>query len=171
MAGFFLVLLVTVPIIEIVLFIQLGGAIGAGWTVLLIIATAMIGLSAMRRQGLAVLQSAQQAQAAGRPPAAEIAHGVLILLAGTLLLTPGFLTDTMGFLLLWPAGRLVILKTVLDLVLPSILFRFTGPRAPHGSHGRTRRTGNGGPVNGGSINDKTIIEGDYRVADDKPEER
>ena len=85
-----LILFIVLPVIEIYLFIEIGAAIGAGWTIVLIFITAAIGLSAMRRQGLAVLQEAQAAQNAGRPPLAAVAHGVLILLGGGLLLAPGF---------------------------------------------------------------------------------
>ncbi|MDB2585013.1 FxsA family protein, partial [Alphaproteobacteria bacterium] len=62
MSGIILLILVLVPIIEITLFIQMGGVIGPGWTTMLVIATAMIGVSAMRRQGMATLASAQLAQ-------------------------------------------------------------------------------------------------------------
>ncbi len=81
-----LFLFIVLPVIEIYLFIEIGGALGTGWTIVLIFLTAAIGVSAMRRQGLAVLQEAQAAQHAGRPPLAAVAHGVLILLGGLLLL-------------------------------------------------------------------------------------
>ena len=105
-----LFLLIILPIIEIYLFIEIGGALGAGWTILLIFLTAAIGVSAMRQQGLAVLQEAQSAQAAGRPPLAAAAHGLLILLGGGLLLLPGFLTDAIGFLCLFRPIRLFLIS-------------------------------------------------------------
>ena len=92
-----LFLFIVLPVIEIYLFIEIGGALGAGWTIVLIFLTAAIGVSAMRRQGLAVLQEAQAAQHAGRPPLAAVAHGVLILLGGLLLLVPGFSRTVWAF--------------------------------------------------------------------------
>jgi len=151
-----LILFVLIPIVEIYLFIEIGGAIGAGWTIVLIIATAFFGLRAMRRQGLAVLAEAQAAQNAGAPPVAAAAHGVLILLAGALLLTPGFFTDTLGFLLLWKPARYLVLETALGLLLPIVSRGFTGPRTDNARrpHQRTNT-------------DPGIIEGDYRVEHDR----
>lgn len=120
MSLFLLILLIGVPLIEIYLFILVGGTIGAGWTVLAIIATAVFGLSLMRRQGLAVLREAQAAQARGQPPIAEAAHGIFILLAGALLLTPGFMTDGLGFLLLWRGFRLFLIASLLEAALAGL---------------------------------------------------
>ncbi|MFL2945624.1 MAG: FxsA family protein, partial [Parvibaculales bacterium] len=105
MPGLIPLILIIVPIIEITLFVQIGGAIGLGWTLLVILATAMLGARAIRRQGIDALARAQAQMATGKPPVGEIVHGVLILMAGILLLTPGFLTDALGFLLLFPATR------------------------------------------------------------------
>ena len=124
MSGIILLILVLVPIIEITLFIQMGGVIGPGWTIILVIATAMIGVSAMRRQGMATLASAQLAQAQGRAPVAEVGHGILILLAGFLLLIPGFMTDAIGAILLWRPARSVLFETALVLIIPSLFAGF-----------------------------------------------
>ena len=105
MPGLIPLILIIVPIIEITLFVQIGGAIGLGWTLLIILATAMLGARAIRRQGLNALARAQAQMASGQPPVGEIVHGVLILIAGIMLLTPGFFTDTLGLLLLFPATR------------------------------------------------------------------
>ncbi len=153
MPGLLLTLLILVPLIEIALFIQIGGALGMGWTLFLIVATALIGLSAVRRQGLTTLMAVQKAQKDGRAPLAEAAHGVLILLAGGFLLTPGFFTDAIGFFLLWPGGRRLVMETVLGHFLPP-LFRQTGPR-----QGQQKRSARPQSPN--------IIEGQYRVDDDK----
>jgi len=149
MRGLLLFILIGVPIVEIFLFIEIGGAIGAGWTVLLIIATALIGLSMMRRQGLDVLRRAQATQARGGAPLGELAHGVLVLLAGFLLLTPGFLTDSLGFFLLWPTGRAILLATLLEAFLPAFISRF-------GAGATARRD---------TPQQNNVIEGDYRVND------
>ena len=110
MPGLIPLILIIVPIVEIALFVQIGGAIGLGWTLLIILATAMLGARAIRRQGLNALARAQAQMASGQPPVGEILHGVLILIAGIMLLTPGFFTDTLGLLLLFPATRLFYLN-------------------------------------------------------------
>lgn len=96
---------VTVPILEIALFIQIGGAIGLFPTLLIVIATAIAGTALMRHQGMQALARLQTRLEAGGDPVGPIAHGALILVAGVLLLTPGFFTDTVGLLLLVPAVR------------------------------------------------------------------
>ncbi|MBC6441172.1 MAG: FxsA family protein [Rhodospirillales bacterium] len=94
-----------VPLIEVYLFIELGSLIGALWTVLLCVATAVTGAALVRHQGRAVTISAQEAMRAGRMPAVEAFDGICILAAGMMLLTPGFFTDTGGLLLLMPPVR------------------------------------------------------------------
>ena len=98
-------LLLVVPIAEIAAFIAVGQQIGIGWTLLLILVTAVIGTLLLRAQGLGLLARAQGEIAAGRVPARELVHGVMLLVAGVLLLTPGFITDALGFLLFVPPLR------------------------------------------------------------------
>ena len=98
-------LLLVVPILEIGVFILLGGQIGVINTLLGIVLTALIGTILLRRQGFALLSQAQNQMDQGRVPGKELAHGVMLLAAGLLLLTPGFVTDTFGFLLLVPPFR------------------------------------------------------------------
>ena len=113
MPGILLLPLIFVPAVEIYLFIEIGGAIGAGWTFVLILLTGFWGLSAMRSQGLSVLAEARKAQARGQVPVAALAHGVvLILFGGLMLVVPGFLTDTPGLILMLPWGRLLIIESV-----------------------------------------------------------
>ena len=95
-----------VPIIEIYLLIQVGQVIGAGWTVLLVVLTAVIGVWLLRIQGLSTLTRAQQRLQENELPAREMLEGVALVIAGAFLLTPGFATDTLGFLLLFPPTRL-----------------------------------------------------------------
>jgi len=99
------ILFLAVPIIEIYLLIQVGEVIGAGWTIFAVVATAVIGAALLRHQGLATLYSAQDKMAHGELPATAMIEGVMLLLAGALLLTPGFFTDTIGFLVLIPVLR------------------------------------------------------------------
>lgn len=148
MPGLIPLIFIIVPIIEITLFVQIGGAIGLGWTLLVILATAMLGARAIRRQGIDALARAQAQMATGRPPVGEIVHGVLILMAGILLLTPGFMTDALGFLLLVPATRLFVLELAAGFILPKLFSGFS-----------VRRGSTQNPA------DAKIIDGDYRVED------
>ena len=148
MPGLIPLILIIVPIIEITLFVQIGGAIGLGWTLLVILATAMLGARTIRRQGIDALARAQAQMATGRPPVGEIVHGVLILMAGILLLTPGFMTDALGFLLLFPPTRLFVLELAAGFILPKLFSGFS-----------VRRGSTQNPA------DAKIIDGDYRVED------
>lgn len=98
-------LLLTLPIMEIFVFILLGGQIGVLNTLLGIVLTALIGTILLRQQGFALLAKAQSQMDQGKLPGKELAHGVMLLAAGLLLLTPGFVTDSVGFLLLVPTIR------------------------------------------------------------------
>ena len=94
-----------VPAIEIFLFIRLGGAIGIFNTFLVVILTGVIGAGLARWQGAETMFRIRQSLARGETPAEEMIDAALIFVAGMVLLTPGFLTDTMGILLLWPVTR------------------------------------------------------------------
>lgn len=107
------VLFLSIPIIEIALFISIGGAIGLWWTIAIVIGTAMLGTAMLRQQGLSVLSRAQDEINSGKVPLARIADGVFLLVAAVLLLTPGFLTDGAGFLLFIPLVRQTIGKAIL----------------------------------------------------------
>jgi len=107
MSPFTVLLLVflTVPLIEIYLLIKVGGVIGAWPTVLLVVLTAVVGAFLIRLQGLSTLQRVQLAMMRGEVPALEMLEGAVLVICGALLLTPGFFTDTLGFLLLIPSLR------------------------------------------------------------------
>jgi UPF0716 protein FxsA len=121
---------IAVPLAEIGLFIAIGGRIGVGWTLALIVLTAVLGAWMIRLQGFAVLARAQRALAGGELPVAEVFEGLCLLVAGALLVTPGFLTDFLGGLLLVPPLRALAyrqLRRRLDLrVTPA------GPAGPRG---------------------------------------
>lgn len=117
MVLFLLTAFIAVPLIEIAVFIQVGGEIGLGATLAVIIATAMAGAWMLRRQGLAVLAKAQTDLENGIAPVREVFDGVFLLLAGCLLLTPGFVTDTLGGLLFIPPLRLVLARIILRRLL------------------------------------------------------
>ncbi|MFZ1988201.1 MAG: FxsA family protein [Alphaproteobacteria bacterium] len=94
-----------VPLIEVALFISVGGAIGVVPTILLCIASAVLGAIIVRHQGLQTLGRLQERLRQGELPTTELAEGAAILAAGLLLITPGFFTDTVGFVLLIPPAR------------------------------------------------------------------
>lgn len=96
---------VSVPVAEIALFIEIGGWAGLWPTVGAIVVTAAAGAALVRRQGLKTLERVQSALAENRAPVAEAVEGVFLLVAGALLLTPGFMTDAAGFALLIPPLR------------------------------------------------------------------
>lgn len=99
-----------VPLIEIALFIQVGGAIGLWPTLLIVVVTAIIGTVLVRAQGAQALGQVKSSFNEMRDPSEALAHGAMILFSGALLLTPGFFTDAVGFALLVPAVRLAVFK-------------------------------------------------------------
>ena len=94
-----------IPVIEIYLFIKIGGSIGALNTVILVILTAFAGAYLARMQGLQTMFKVQASLQQGIIPREELIDALLILVAGIVLLTPGFMTDAIGLLLLYPSTR------------------------------------------------------------------
>ena len=147
----FILLLLAVPVGEVFIFLEVGGVIGTWPTIGLIVATAVIGGVILRWQGLQTLARARRQLAANRLPVAEMVEGAALALAAVLLLTPGFFTDALGTLLLFPPLR------------RSLLRRLIARLAPH-----ARQAGPGaGPSSGGD--GSRIIDGEYTVLDDAPE--
>jgi len=105
---------VIVTLAEIYVLVSVGQAIGGLSTVLLVIITAFIGSSLLRQQGWSTMAKAQQSMAEGRTPAFEMMEWVVILVSGVLLLTPGFLTDTLGLLGLMPWSRSYFINHFLE---------------------------------------------------------
>ncbi len=132
-----------VPILEIAVFVEVGGRIGLGPTMAVIVATALAGAALLRHQGLATLHRARHSLAEGRMPLAEVFDGLCLIFAGALLLTPGFVTDGVGLLLFVPG-----LRAVLRALIGRRLVAQPQPRPP-----------GGGPV----------IEGEFqRVEEEEP---
>jgi UPF0716 protein FxsA len=98
-------LFVVLPVIEIYVLIQIGQTIGAWWTVLLLVADGVLGSWLMKHEGTRALRALQTALAEHRMPARELADGALILVGGTLLLTPGFVSDLFGLFCVLPFTR------------------------------------------------------------------
>ena len=98
-------LFIVVPIVEIYVIIQVGQAIGALWTIALLVADSILGSMLMRSQGRSAWRRFNEAIAAGRVPAREVVDGALVIFGGALLLTPGFVTDIFGAAFLLPPTR------------------------------------------------------------------
>lgn len=101
-----------VPLIEIALFIQVGGAIGLWPTLGIVVLTAILGTWLVRTQGLIAIGQLRRSFAELDDPTEPLAHGAMILIAGVLLLTPGFFTDAIGFALLVPAFRSAVFRHI-----------------------------------------------------------
>tara|TARA_Y100001001_G_C7923691_1_gene279588 strand:- start:14 stop:469 length:456 start_codon:yes stop_codon:yes gene_type:complete len=105
---------VVVTLAEIYVLVSVGDAIGAWSTILLVIITALIGSTLLKQQGWSIMAKAQQSIAEGRTPALEMLEGVVILVSGVLLLTPGFITDGLGLLGLMPWSRSYFINHFLE---------------------------------------------------------
>lgn len=107
------VLFLVVPLVELFVLIEVGQVIGAGWTILLVLVTAILGAFMVKLQGLHTLHKAQASIQQGQPPAMEMLEGAAILISGVMLLIPGFVTDALGFMLLIPPLRRALLMPVI----------------------------------------------------------
>jgi UPF0716 protein FxsA len=129
-------LFIVMPIVEIYVIIQVGQAIGALWTIALLIADSLIGARLLRWQGRTAWLRFQEAIAAGRMPHNEVIDGVMIVVGGTLLLAPGFITDIFGLLLLLPPTRATIRRVVARSIrrrgaVTRVVFRTVPKRSPY----------------------------------------
>ncbi len=111
----FILLFIAIAIAEVYVLIGVGGLIGTGPTIALIILTGVIGVNMLKGQGISVFARFQEKLATGQAPAEEMVEGVLLVLAGAFLITPGFLTDTLGFLWLIPQSRDWFAKKLIKL--------------------------------------------------------
>lgn len=136
-------LFLSVPLVEIYILIKVGGVLGAPLTVFLVVFTAVLGALLLRFQGLYTFRRVQSTLARGELPTVAMLEGVVLLLAGALLLTPGFFTDTIGFLALVPPLRRKLIWKLIERGLP-------GPTA-------------GGPTP--NQQGPRIIEGEFRRDD------
>ncbi|MFB0507359.1 MAG: FxsA family protein [Thermodesulfobacteriota bacterium] len=107
-----ILIFIVVPLIEILLLIEIGSRIGALNTILIIVVTGILGASMMRQQGFTIIRNIQRDLSQGRMPTGELINGALVLVGGIVLLTPGFFTDAVGFVLLIPATRALIRKKI-----------------------------------------------------------
>jgi UPF0716 protein FxsA len=125
---------IVVPIAELYVIIQVGQAIGVLPTIALLIADSVLGSMLMRAQGRAAWRRFNVALEAGRVPAREVLDGVLVIFGGALLLTPGFLTDVLGAILLIPPTRALVRRVLVrrfsDRMIASATTRVRGPGGP-----------------------------------------
>ncbi len=144
---FLLILIfIVVPIAELYVIIQVGGAIGVLPTLAILIADAVLGSMLLRHQGRAAWARFNQALAEGRMPHKEVVDGVLVVFGGAFLLTPGFITDIFGLILLIPPTRAAVRGLATRVLKGRISM---GPRAATWGYGRMRpRPGPAGPAPG-----------------------
>ena len=107
------ILFILVPIVEIAVFIQVGDILGLSTTLLIVLITAVLGVNLLKQQGVKAWQDIQKSIAEGKMPAIEMASAAQLLFAGGLLLTPGFVTDIVGFLLMVPQIRIIIAEKII----------------------------------------------------------
>ena len=146
-----LALFIAIPLIEIFLFIKVGGAIGALPTVVLVVVTAVIGVALLRAQGLRTMTKFQHQIASGEMPANTMLEGAALLFGGALLLTPGFLTDTIGFLCLIPITRQGIIRWLASNMV------MNSSAGLYSSHSVRK-------------SDPDVIEGEFKAQDKGPRE-
>jgi len=164
-----LALFIGVPLIEIYLFIQVGGLIGVWPTIGLVILTAVIGTAMLRHQGMATLARAQAELQEDRLPVREIFNGFCLLAGGMLLLTPGFLTDALGFALLLPPARAVLGRGLWKLMERSRGVQFSVHSASRPGGGGPQGHPGGRPDQGAGRGAGPVIDGEeFGVARDDP---
>ncbi len=129
-------LFILVPIAELAIIIQVGQAIGVWWTIALLIADSILGSLLMRSQGRIAWRRFNEALRSGRVPAREVADGVLVIFGGALLLTPGFLSDIVGLLFLFPPSRALIRRVFLREAMRRITVSMAGVPVPTGPRRR-----------------------------------
>lgn len=141
--GLLLLAFLVVPLLELYVFVQVSSQIGFLPTVLWIVAISVVGAWLVKREGLSALRRANAKVANGALPTDELISGVLILVAGALLLTPGFFTDAFGVLLLFPPTRALLTSSVRRRFAtgPVLIGGFGGFDGPGGTSARDRGAG------------------------------
>jgi len=151
-----------VPLVEIYVLIQVGQVIGVWWTILLLIADSLFGGWLVKREGGRAWRALTDALGNGRMPARELADGALILIGGTLMLTPGFVTDAFGILLILPFTRPVFRRLLAGAVGRRLLAAgptsYAGPAFSKGHRSNGSRPGPGS--SGGSVVQGEVVEDD-----------
>ena len=163
---FLLVFFIIVPLVEMSLLFAVSDQIGGLATLSLVVLTAVIGVQILKQQGLATLSRANQRMAAGELPAQEILEGMMLAGAGALLLTPGFITDTIGFCLLaGPLRRVLAAKLIAMGVATKMSSTGSAGFTVWSSYGVRSRRG------GDSSSGAEVVEGEYTEEGPALEER
>ena len=165
-------LFIAIPIVEIAVLIQVGEVLGLWPTIAIVIGSAWLGAKYVRQQGIATMQSVQHKMANGELPSTEIVTGLMLLIAGMLLVTPGFVTDTFGLLLLIPKVRENIAKAVQKHIKVNTVVGATGNtfnQSPF-EQGNVYEHDNNGPFTANaqqpiSHHEGETIEGDFTRKD------
>lgn len=150
---------VAVPLVELAVVLQVRTTIGLGPTLLLLLAVSLVGAAVVRREGSRAWRAFRGAVASGRPPATEVADGAMLLVGGTLLLTPGFVTDIVGLVLVLPPTRALLRRRLTAYVARRLVVHTLGVdplggrahahrRAAGPPRAGTRRTRGAGVVDG-----------------------
>ncbi|WP_320837014.1 FxsA family protein [Zhongshania sp.] len=158
---FLFVLFVVLPILEMWLLIEVGSLVGSLPTIGMVVFTAVVGAALLKQQGIETLTRAQQRLSSGQVPATEILEGLLLAVGGALLLTPGFITDTLGFVcLIGPLRQWLVGQLLKRGVMQVNNFQTSGFQS--GSARFTAPDNADAPVNPTARRDTVIIEGDYK---------
>src|SRR4051795_1916247 len=123
MVPVLVLIFIVVPIAELAVIIQVGEHIGVWWTIAILVADSIVGSLLMRSQGRTTWRRFNVALQSGRPPAREALDGVLVIFGGAFLLTPGFITDIIGAVLLLPPTRALVRRAVVARFIPSMVLR------------------------------------------------
>ncbi|MEX1196695.1 MAG: FxsA family protein [Pseudohongiellaceae bacterium] len=153
-----LILFIVVPMTELLILFEVAERIGGVYTLLLVVTTAFIGVTILKRQGLGTLRRADLRMQQGQLPAQEIVEGMLLAMAGAMLLTPGLITDVAGFTLLAPPSRRAIARRILRSGTSFFVGGFS-------TRGGFHRPGEG-PGSGSRGADGRTVDGEYRREDD-----
>ena len=146
------------PIAEMYLLIEVAGYIDVWPTIGLVMLTAVIGVALLKRQGVATLTRGMGRLNAGEMPAREMAEGILLAIAGALLITPGFFTDAVGFLLLFPLSRIAIAQQMLKRVE---VHAASTMQAQYSTVHRQPNPHQPGPRQGSRPRENVTLEGDF----------
>jgi len=158
-----LIIFIAVPLIEMIILIQVGGLIGAIPTVALVVLTATLGIWLLKLEGLATLARVQEKLDQGQIPETELLEGIMLLVGGALLLTPGFITDAMGFICLLPGLRRPLARWIIHRGLLRAM-NFSGSSFTSGTFSSGSFTTRSIPPGQHELDDKTI-EGEFREED------
>lgn len=183
--AIFLLVFIAIPLLEIALLIKVGQVIGFWATILIVIATAVLGTWLLHRQGMETLRRVISSMDDGKPPVQPVLEGFLLIIAGLLLLTPGIITDTLGLILLIPPVRELVVRYGLDrMFIVTVGERTWRPGPSRGSDtgrgdgwadtdtedaGSIRRPGpqGRGAARGSQASEGPIIEGEYERLEER----